>query len=301
LVGDLFIIRAIWRKVNQPPLHSRDTGSIPADGNPTRDEPIVGSFGVASSCLSGMLGCLVWLMAAPPQALVWSIPVMAIIGIFLGIRARKGQLGKTAIVVGALNLAIWFAIALLVHTPSSDNGAAETFVQNAQAQVRYHVFEADPALVDRMVSPGVRQRSDARPTDLLYGGGPPNAVSQTAEIPSETLATLLKDRNSDVFGQASRTVIMWPRMADTFSYAQTNGGGVGGLGGFEGIKSDHGALNFRLEYHIDHSVKAREAVSADIFLEGAAPVVGRARCFFIPFTRSDGKFRYLIVAFEVFP
>ena len=71
--------------------------------------------------LGGVLGALAFcylpFRPEPPQPLVWSIPVAAVLGIALGFATRKSRLGKTAIVVGGINAAIWLLMAMLYPTP----------------------------------------------------------------------------------------------------------------------------------------------------------------------------------------
>jgi hypothetical protein len=78
---------------------------------------------VALCCagLGGVLGALAFcylpFRPEPPQALVWSIPVAAVLGITLGFITRKSRLGKTAIAVGGINAAIWLLMAALYPSP----------------------------------------------------------------------------------------------------------------------------------------------------------------------------------------
>lgn len=63
------------------------------------------------ACLAGVLGAACFFCwPHPSQILVWAIPVAAILGIILGIPTRYHRGGRQAIIVGALNLAIWLAI-----------------------------------------------------------------------------------------------------------------------------------------------------------------------------------------------
>jgi len=66
--------------------------------------------------LSGVLGIVTFcLFPNPPAGLVGSIPVAALLGIFLGIPARANRHGKRAIAIGGVNLAIWLIILAAIH------------------------------------------------------------------------------------------------------------------------------------------------------------------------------------------
>jgi hypothetical protein len=66
--------------------------------------------------LSGVLGIVtLCLFPNPPAGLAWSIPVAALLGIFLGIPARANRHGKCAIAIGGVSLAIWLIILAAFH------------------------------------------------------------------------------------------------------------------------------------------------------------------------------------------
>ena len=74
-------------------------------------------FALFFAGLSGFLGAVTFCFwPNPPAGLVWSIPVAALLGIFLGISARAHRSGKRATAIGGVNAAIWLAVALAVNS-----------------------------------------------------------------------------------------------------------------------------------------------------------------------------------------
>ena len=156
-------------------------------------------------------------------------------------------------------------------------------------------------MLDRLVPPETRQRGDEEDTseNVIRNGAPPNAVSQTAELPGETLDALLGSRTSPagLLIDAHLSASLWPRTASGQSYA--SGGRVGGISGFLGVRRIGGTIQLRVQYEVTHIISGGATTRAEIFHDGKAPSPGDARVFFIPFTDKEGAARYLVVAFEV--
>ena len=185
--------------------------------------PILAYVAITFVGMSGVLGTIAWFcMPNPPQILVWAILAAALLGILLGIFTRKTKTGKTAIIVGGANAAVWLTVfALFAHF---GEGSQPNKIAAASAVVRYRIFEADPVEVDRLVPSPTRQRSDEREAGLIYSRLSPNAVSQTAEISTGVLASLLSHETNGDLADSRREVSLWPRMADSCSYSRSSGG-----------------------------------------------------------------------------
>ena len=77
--------------------------------------------------LAGVLGVVtICLFPNPPETLVWSILVSALLGIALGIGSCKTTLGRSAIATGIINTAIWLIIAAVYILRSSN----ESFIKS---------------------------------------------------------------------------------------------------------------------------------------------------------------------------
>jgi hypothetical protein len=118
LITDVFIVRWAWRAVNKPldgsqiPPREKRRDAFTA-GTRLRS---LGENALACAGLSGILGAVTFCFwPNPPVMLVLSIPVAALFGLFLGIRARKTWLGKGAIVAGGINLTLWLVIGIAVQ------------------------------------------------------------------------------------------------------------------------------------------------------------------------------------------
>jgi serine/threonine protein kinase len=127
--------------------------------------------------LSGVLGTVAFCFwSNPSEILDWSILVAALVGIFLGILTRKTRLGKTAIIGGSINAAIWLAVALAVNSTPFQIHVRElahlgqwpekVVVQTIQHEVGRQLREAGATYDDLQVS-----------VALKPGGGWPSKVS----------------------------------------------------------------------------------------------------------------------------
>jgi hypothetical protein len=107
---DFLIIRHVWRMVNKP-VDYAETERLRSHGRQALFQSgLSGILGIAALCF--------W--PHPPDALVWMIPVTALLGIIFGILARKHRLGKQAIAIGAVSLGIWLTILAAVNFPSKN-------------------------------------------------------------------------------------------------------------------------------------------------------------------------------------
>jgi serine/threonine protein kinase len=155
---DYVIVRCVWRAVNQSLFGSTDK---PQSGAP-------GQWALFFSGMAGVLGTVdfCFFTRNPPRVLDvldWSILGLALAGIFTGIRARRHLIGKTAIAVGSVNLAIWLAVVIAVqfYPPSTPAPAAET----APAQTAAGNSAFGP-VIERVVEPGNPAR---RALNLAFG------------------------------------------------------------------------------------------------------------------------------------
>ncbi|MEO7318097.1 MAG: serine/threonine-protein kinase, partial [Chthoniobacteraceae bacterium] len=177
------------------------------------------------------------------------------------------------------------------------------------ATVLYRAFEADAALVEKLVPnqtrlAGEMQDSELQTPKTRLVGSPITVSSQTAEISADVLARLLPDGSikPGMLVDKRREISGWPRVADTWghSWNRESFGMLSGSG-FLGFRSNNGGLQLRTEYRVTYRNNTPQYVSAQIAWEGNAPPPGAARAFFFPFTNQDGQARFLVVAFEINP
>jgi len=236
---------------------------------------------------------------------------------------RKSSTGKLiAIVCGLLVLGAGIAV-LFVHQASFNKLHPASLTS---AEFHYRVFEADAALVDKLIP--VAQRQCVAPSDvnsnsqddLDSGGqsmgnfsvathGTKFTDAQMAEISSDTFNTLLNaiGEKPGLLADQSRTIFSnfwWPGLADTWSYSRSsdkllgNGGGTGVLG----LRVRNGQKEIRIEYNVGHTIdltgRGTVDLNSKIFYAGKIPQNG-ALAFLVPFFRKDDSAHYLVVVYEV--
>jgi predicted Ser/Thr protein kinase len=169
-------------------------------------------------------------------------------------------------------------------------------------ELHYQVFEADAALVDRLVPFDSREPGNALSSAGTYTLAPSyTAVAQMAEIEDSVLAALRQDAttNSGLLVDATkegREIYLW--RPDHWGYTNALASGKGE--GFCGMgRNRSSSVLFRIRYRVSHVAggNARYPVTAEISYEGRTPPPGKARAFFIPFGR-DQQAKYLVIAFE---
>ena len=187
-------------------------------------------------------------------------------------------------------------------------GGGETHFTHPGMDVRYRLFLVDAPVADRLVPSTTRERGDVADT----GGGtewmrvkpPPNAATSTAEVSAAVLGELLRTGNSGgeapVLLAQSRRVTMWPRLADSQSFARATPHDITvSMGGFVGADPRFDPKRLRCEYAV--TLLGRDtSFSGGIQYEGAAPAPGNARVFLMP-VRIGGAPKCLVIAFEVPP
>ena len=139
------------------------------------------------------------------------------------------------------------------------------------------------------------------PASAAYTLAPPyTAVAQMAEINGAVLAALLHSAatNSGLLASATKNgedIYQW--RADAWGY--TNALASGKAEGFCGMGRDLRSVRFRIRYRVSHTVSGnlRYPVTAEISYEGLIPPTGKARAFFVPFSRSE-QARYLVIVFS---
>jgi hypothetical protein len=203
------------------------------------------------------------------------------------------------------------------------------------AEFHYRVFEADAALVDKLIPPASRFTISAPSDEFTISlGGVAYADAQAAQISHETLDSLLaglpekpaliagqsREVGSDTTGRrpASGTIGVledqtrevgsewWhPGMADGWSYSSSDLNGLTGSGngmGFLGFRHVHGTDEVRIAYHVDHSLdlSGHDSVNlhSKLFYQGTIPA-SRTLAFLVPFSRSDRSKHYLVTVFEI--
>jgi hypothetical protein len=96
---------------------SANSSAQPFSGPVNRGEPALKAPGFAAMTFAGLAGVLgvvtICMFPNPPETLVWSILVSALLGIALGISSHKTRPGRWAITTGIINVAIWLLIAVV--------------------------------------------------------------------------------------------------------------------------------------------------------------------------------------------
>jgi len=167
-------------------------------------------------------------------------------------------------------------------------------------ELNYKVFETDAGAVDRLVPLDLREPGNSLSSAGVYTLAQPyTAVAQMAEIEDAVLTNLLEQAftNSGLLVNATRKgteIYQW--RSDTWSYDNSEASGKGE--GFCGMGRDRQSMRFRIRYRVSHNASnsARYPISAEISYEGPTPPQGKARAFFIPFSR-DQQSKYLAIAF----
>ncbi len=79
----------------------------------------LGDASIGLACLSGILGVIAWAsMPTPSQLVVWSILVAAVAAVLLSIPSRHTGSGRSGLIVGALNIAVWVIVAAAFGPPN---------------------------------------------------------------------------------------------------------------------------------------------------------------------------------------
>jgi predicted Ser/Thr protein kinase len=200
----------------------------------------------------------------------------------------------------ALGLAVIILVPAYMMLNENSRKARYGWGVEAGTELNYQVFEADAALVDRLVPFDVREPGNAVSSAGTYTLAPSyTAMAQMVEIDSAILTALRQPAatNSGLLVNTTRkgeSIYQWGSDAWSYNTDQASGKGQG----FCGMGRDMQSLRFRIRYRVTHIVggNARHPVTAEISYEGPTPPGGKARAFFIPFGR-DQQAKYLVVSF----
>jgi len=200
----------------------------------------------------------------------------------------------------ALGLAVIILLSAYMTLHDNSRKARYGWGVGAGIELNYQLFEADAALVDRLVPFDVREPGNALSSAGTYTLAPSyTAVAQMAEIDGAILNALLQPAatSSGLLVNTTRmgeSLYQW--RSDAWSYKTDQASGKGQ--GFCGMGRDRQSVRFRIRYQVSHIVggNARHPVTAEISYEGPTPPSGKARAFFIPFGR-DQQAKYLVIVF----
>jgi tRNA A-37 threonylcarbamoyl transferase component Bud32 len=201
----------------------------------------------------------------------------------------------------------------------------------ARADFHCRVFEADAALVDRLI-PAAQRKPGVQPGAKFIGGerihktststgtgtdkftvtkhGQADTDSQMAEIDFSTLSDLLEGIGTKpgILANETREVtgIWWPRGFSTnWIYStQKDGLAIHGNGLVQlAYMVDGPRDQIRIEGQVQHNPDFKEDpddLHAKFLYEGGAPLT-RALAFLVPFVKKDRTPHYLVVFYEVSP
>ena len=259
--------------------------------------------------------------------------LLQFVALILGILGRRSLAGKAAAVLAILF--ILFGPLAAYRLSAVQAGHFFGGGLSASAEFHYRVFEADAALVDKLI-PAAQKRSGVQPgvafsdhhgegfDSSAYVGdfsvsthGAIVTASQMAEISRATLDKLLGGigEKPGLLADQTRTVSSgwWdPGLADVWIYVWAVGGlaNHGGGTGFLGFRQGNGQDEIRIECFVNHDIdKTWRDLSAGIPLqplqsrfsyEGRIPHSG-ALAFLVPYFRKDDSAHYLVVAYEIDP
>ena len=165
--------------------------------------------------------------------------------------------------------------------------------ESARARIHTRIFEADAKLVDELVPKPTR-----KPANMHVN---PSRAPQTAEVTADVFAKVLADGANPpgLLDDQMREGDWWPKLAISSHYFRRGKvHGDGNVDGLLGIWRRKDVRQLRVEYNVLHGMNS-EVLGATFVWEGSAPPPEAARAFFIPFSRTDGTARYLVIAIEV--
>jgi hypothetical protein len=166
-----------------------------------------------------------------------------------------------------------------------------------ETEFRHRVFEAKPALIDKLVPDEERKPLPTKPRE---DGGTDSWLM--APVRKGTLGKLVKGIHDKpgVLVDRKRVIPESPGVADTWAYSRADpdvlGAGTGG--GCLGVQEKDGRLKLTIRYDVTHTINATKPVCSQFTYEGPLPETG-AVLFLQPFARQDGTSRVLVVAFEI--
>ena len=204
------------------------------------------------------------------------------------------------LLAAVLGLAVTILYPAYIMLDENSRKARYGWGVEAGTELNYQVFEADAALVDRLVPFDVREPGNAVSSTGVYTLAQPyTAVAQMAEIDGAVLTALLQHAATNsalVVNVIKKGEEIYQWRSDNWSYTNAQASGKGQ--GFCGMGRDMHSVRFRIRYRVSHIAtgNARYPVTAEISYEGRTPPRGKARAFFIPFGR-DQQPKYLVIVF----
>ncbi len=169
-------------------------------------------------------------------------------------------------------------------------------IEAARARIGTRIFEADAKLVDELV-PGPTRRSEEVKVRMATGRSTP----ETAQVRADVFAKLLAEgsRPPGLLDEQAREGCWWPKQAMSSHYFRR--GTLAGDGNVDGsltVWRHKGVRQLGVEYNVLHGMNS-VVLGATFAWEGGAPPPEATRIFLIPFSRTDGTARYLVMALEV--
>jgi tRNA A-37 threonylcarbamoyl transferase component Bud32 len=314
-----------WRVLTR--LGKRPVATLSATPN---DIPALAIIAGGFCGMTGLLVILAWIrMPNPQQSVVWGILASSVLAVLFAIPVRKTRLGKQAFIGGTVNIAVWLMIYVAFAVMNGGHSGAAQGSAPSTVDFHYRVFEADSALVDRLI-PKSQRAADPLGADSTFQNGISHATggrgkgdfmvstkgttltdAQLAIITPATMEGLLKGIGKapgllvdNIFSVSS--AFPWPTgMADSWSYSRARDGLEGGGSGsaYLAYRQLDGQDQIRIDCSIDHDIDTLAPgnptdLNSLLYYEGNIPR-GDDIAFLIPFFRKDDSTHYLVVVYQV--
>jgi len=334
-LADTWIIRFVWRFVRNGEQRAKPSPAVPSQ--PTApaaakqvDPPALAIIAIGFYGMAGVLAILAWIrMPNPQQSVVWGILIAGILAVLFAFPVRKTRLGKSALIGGSINVAVWLIIFIVFAVMNGGHSIAAQTNAPSTVDFHYHVFEADSALVDRLI-PKSQRSADPLGADSTFQNGISHATggrgkgdfmvstkgttltdAQIAVITPATLNELLKGIDKapgllvdNIFSVSS--AFPWPTgMADSWSYSRARDGFAGGGSGsaFLAYRQVDGQDQIHIDCSVDHDIDTLAPgnptdLNSLLYYEGNVPNGGDI-AFLVPFFRKDDSTHYLVVVYQV--
>jgi hypothetical protein len=179
-VVDYFIIRRVWRAVHLS-LPSPPTAG-PASPQVAPPNSMLSHAAYGCAWASGIFAALTWsMMPQPPEFLVWSILIAALLAVALAAPVRKSPHGKWALWFGSIQSFVWVLIWMFFAVVDGAKGVLQilgTSDAPSGLKIRYKLVQMAAGSAP---SPSITTAATARPATATASLVPQSAVESARE------------------------------------------------------------------------------------------------------------------------